>query len=93
LERLKDEEMIKETEKLRRSGISWRRLEEFGLEYRFVSRYLQKKITYNEMINLIQKESEQFAKRQMTWFKKDKKIIWVKKQKEAEKLVKMFLEK
>ncbi|HUV81255.1 MAG TPA: tRNA (adenosine(37)-N6)-dimethylallyltransferase MiaA [Patescibacteria group bacterium] len=93
LERLKDEEMIKETEKLRRSGISWQRLEEFGLEYRFVSRYLQKKLTYSEMINLIQKESEHFAKRQMTWFRRDKRIRWIKNRADAEKSVKAFLKK
>ena len=85
--------MIEEVKKLRQTGVSWKRLEEFGLEYRFVAQYLQKKIKYDEMINLIQKESEHFAKRQMTWFKKDKRIIWIKKQKEAKKLVKMFLEK
>jgi len=85
--------MIEEVKKLRQTGVSWKRLEEFGLEYRFVAQYLQKKIKYDEMINLIQKESEHFAKRQMTWFKKDKRIIWIKKPKEAKKLVKMFLEK
>jgi tRNA dimethylallyltransferase len=63
------------------------------LEYRFVSRYLQKKLTYDEMINLIQKESEHFAKRQTTWFKKDKRIRWIKKAADAEKFVKTFLKK
>ncbi len=90
LKRLK-QGMLKEVKKLHKSGISWQRLEEFGLEYRFISRYLQKKISYKEMKELIQKESEQFVKRQMTWFKKDERINWIKNYSETEKLIKRFL--
>lgn len=90
--------MVEEVKKLHQSGISWKRLEEFGLEYRFVAQYLQKKISYGEMINLIQKESEHYAERQMTWFKKmgmssTHPINWLKRYSHAEKLVKKFLEK
>lgn len=94
--------MIAEVKKLRKSGLSWKRLEEFGLEYKYIAQYFQKKINYEEMVEKIQKESEKFAKRQMTWFKKDpapeqaryragKRINWIKNYKEAEKLVKNFL--
>ncbi len=83
--------MINEVKKLRESGLSWKRLEEFGLEYRFIAQYLQKKLSYEEMLQLIQKESEHFAKRQMTWFKRDQRIHWIKEQLEAEKLIKKFL--
>lgn len=85
--------MIEEVEKLKKSGLSWKRLEEFGLEYRYIAQYLQKKINYQEMVEKIQKESEKFAKRQMTWFKRDKRIKWIKDYKEAKKLLKNFLEK
>lgn len=91
LKRLKNNALVNEVKKLRKSGLSWRRLEEFGLEYRFVAQYLQNKILYQEMINKIQKESEHFAKRQMTRFKKDKKIRWVKNLKEAQRLAKQFI--
>jgi len=83
--------IISETRKLKKEGLSWKRLEGFGLEYKYAAQYLQKKITYKEMIEKIQKESERFAKRQMTWFKKDKRIRWIKKYKEAEILLKKFL--
>lgn len=83
--------MVEEVKKLRKSGVSWQRLEEFGLEYRFISQYLQKKIKYDEMISNIQRESEQYAKRQMTWFKKDKRIKWVENYSQIKKLVKDFL--
>jgi tRNA dimethylallyltransferase len=83
--------MIAEVKKLKKSGISWKRLEEFGLEYRYLARYLQGKLNYQKMMERLQKETEHFTKRQMTWFKRDKKIHWIKNYKKAEKLVKKFL--
>ncbi|MCD6429232.1 tRNA (adenosine(37)-N6)-dimethylallyltransferase MiaA [bacterium] len=85
--------MIKEVKKLHKSGVSWKRLEEFGLEYRFIAYYLQGKMKYEEMVKRLQKAIENYAKRQMTWFKRDKRIHWIKNRKEAEKLVKDFLTK
>lgn len=105
IKRLKNNAMINEVKKLRlpagRHGkiLSWKRLEEFGLEYRFVARLLryaqhcgqaQYQKAYQEMIDNIQKESEHYVKRQMTWFKRDKRVIWVKDYKEAETLAKKF---
>jgi tRNA dimethylallyltransferase len=96
--RLKNNLMINEVKKLRKSGVSFKRLEEFGLEYRYVAQYLQNKITYQEMRDKIQIESEHYAKRQMTWFKREspsgepnKKIHWVKNYKEALELSKKFI--
>jgi tRNA dimethylallyltransferase len=91
LEKRLKQGMIKEVERLHSAGVSWEKLENFGLEYKWVAKYLQGKITKEEVINSIQKESEQYARRQMTWFKRDKRIKWIKNQKEAEKLVKDFL--
>ena len=85
--------MIAEVKKLKKSGLSWKRLEEFGLEYRWVARFLQKKLNYQEMLKKLQKDIEHFAKRQMTWFKKEKRIQWIKNQKETEKLIEKFLKK
>jgi len=83
--------MVKEIINLKKSGLSWKRLEDFGLEYRYVAYYLQNKLSYDEMIANLQKEIEHYAKRQMTWFNRDKRIRWVKNQKQAEKLVKKFI--
>jgi len=80
--------MIAEVKRLKKQGVSYKRLEEFGLEYRYVALYLQNKITKQEMTKRLQKEIEHYAKRQMTWFKKDKRIKWIKNYKEAEKLAK-----
>ena len=69
--------MIKEIEKLHRQGLSWKRMEELGLEYRYTALYLQKKITKQEMIEKLNSEIYKYAKRQMTYFKRDKEIKWI----------------
>ena len=85
--------MIKEVKTLHQEGLSWQKLESFGLEYKWIARYLQGKIKKEEMIEKLKKDIEHFAKTQMTWFKKDKRIHWIKSQKEAEGLIKAFLKK
>lgn len=90
LRRLK-QGLVTEVKKLHRDGVSWKRLEEFGLEYRYIALYLQDKLTKREMIEKLEKEINQYAKRQMTWFSRDKRIYWIKNYKEAEKLARQFL--
>lgn len=87
------EGMIKEIKKLRASGVSWKRLEEFGLEYRYVSRYLRGLIAYEEMLEQLKNEIHHFAKRQLTWFKRNPDIIWLSDYATAKKKIKEFLKK
>lgn len=68
-ERLKSG-MIEEVEALHASGTGWDRLEFFGLEYRYVSRYLQGSLTSNDMFQKLNTAIHQFAKRQDTWFRR-----------------------
>jgi len=63
-----------------------------AIGYREIIDYLNKKISLAEAIKKIKKNTWHFAKRQMTWWKSDKRIIWVKSYQRAEKLVKGFLE-
>jgi tRNA dimethylallyltransferase len=51
-------------------------MKELGLEYRYVAQYLQNKITKEEMLQKLNSEIYKYAKRQMTWFKRDSKINW-----------------
>lgn len=83
--------LIEEVRRLHSQGVLWRRLDEFGLEYRSVSRYIRGKMTKEKMKKEIIRSSVNFAKRQMTWFKRDKEIHWIQNKNEAERLVKTFL--
>ena len=85
--------MVAETQKLRKSGLSWKKLESFGLEYRATAQFLQKKITRAELVENINKEDWQYAKRQIMWFKRDARIRWIKDQKQAILLSKKYLSK
>jgi len=68
--------MKKEVEDLHKSGISWKRLESLGLEYRYLALFLQNKISKEEMLSELETKIWQFAKRQRTWFRRNKKIFW-----------------
>jgi len=62
--------MIEEVENLLQKGISSERLDYFGLEYKFVSHYLNGKLNYNDMYQKLNSSIHNFAKRQITWFRK-----------------------
>jgi tRNA dimethylallyltransferase len=73
--------MIEEVRQLQSRGLSWERLESFGLEYRYIAWYLQNKMTLQDMTYKLQISIGQFAKRQMTWFRRMEKkgvaIEWI----------------
>lgn len=48
-----------------------------GLGYKEVVEYLENKTTKEEMVEKIKKETRHYAKRQLTWFRKNKNIIWL----------------
>jgi tRNA dimethylallyltransferase len=77
--------MIEEVVALHKDGLSYERMTELGIEYQYISEYLQNKITKDEMCELIETKSWQYAKRQMTWLKRNKDIQWVRKD-EVEKI-------
>jgi len=62
--------MIDEVKNLVARGIPFERLELFGLEYKFVGRYLKGELNYDEMYRNLNGAIHSFAKRQMTWFRK-----------------------
>ena len=62
--------MIDEVEALLRKGISSEKLNYFGLEYKFVSQYVDGKLNFNDMFQKLNSAIHNFAKRQMTWFRK-----------------------
>lgn len=83
--------IIKEIESLRKNGLTWKRLFDLGLEYRYVSLYLRGKLSKENMLKKLETEINKYAKRQMTYFKRNKNIHWVKSKKEVKKLSQHFL--
>jgi tRNA dimethylallyltransferase len=62
--------MLREAKKLHDNGVSYKKMETFGLECRTCAKYLQKKISKNELIAELNNDIWHYVKRQRTWFKK-----------------------
>lgn len=94
LQRRLGEGMVAEVAHLQRQGVSYRRLEKLGLEYRNCALLLQGKIypstplrtCRQQMIQNLEREIFQFAKRQRTWFKRNKDIVWLNPLNKGDKL-------
>ena len=69
--------MVKEVEDLLRDGCSEEFLMKLGLEYRYLTRYIKGEISYDQMVLELGNAIKKFAKRQVTWFKKDPDIHWL----------------
>jgi tRNA dimethylallyltransferase len=87
------EGMIEEVKRLHeKNKISWKRMEELGLEYRWITKFLKKEIRFEEMRDRLLLEIKHYAKRQITWFKKDARIKWFSEYGPIEKEVEKFVE-
>ncbi len=81
--------MVAEVKRLRGEGLSFKKLESFGLEYKYIALFLQKKISLAEMKERLHFEIRHYAKRQLTWlrsFEKTTSLHWITDPKEAMKL-------
>ena len=86
--------MIDEVVNLHAKGVTWERFDSFGLEYRYISKYLQGSLTLEAMTDELALKSRQFAKRQLTWLKRDTSIVWLPfpvSEDEAKKHIEQFL--
>ncbi|NTW27031.1 MAG: tRNA (adenosine(37)-N6)-dimethylallyltransferase MiaA [Candidatus Moranbacteria bacterium] len=88
-----DEGMITEVQSLHENGTTWQWMERIGLEYRWVSRFLQDQISEKEMREKLYFDIIHYAKRQMTWLKRNKEIIWIENYSGIENEVAKFLKK
>jgi tRNA dimethylallyltransferase len=79
-----DEGMIDEVQQIYNSGVSWEKLEFYGLEYRLIAQHLQGQLNRNDMVQKLRSAIGQFAKRQETFFRRMEKngveINWLEGQ-------------
>jgi tRNA dimethylallyltransferase len=69
--------MVKEAKDLNKKGLSFKRMEELGLEYRYLARLLKAEINKEGFKEQLFSEIVKYAKRQKTWFKRNKSINWL----------------
>jgi tRNA dimethylallyltransferase len=88
--------MIEEVQQLLQTGISHERLQFLGLEYQYISKYLLNEIYFDELFLKLETAIHQYAKRQMTWFRKmereQKNIHWLDATKNIEENLQEMLD-
>jgi tRNA dimethylallyltransferase len=90
--------MIDEIKQLMENGLTPSQLKFYGLEYKFITMFVNNEISYDEMFRLLNIAIHQFAKRQMTWFrrmeKKGFKIHWIdgalSEKDKVDKIIKLY---
>jgi len=95
IDRLENQGLIEEVRRLHQEGVSWRRLINFGLEYKFVAYYLRGKINKGQLLEQLNTAIYRFAKRQKTWFRRwerqGKGIVWLSDKKPALEITRKWL--
>lgn len=86
-----DHGLLREVEDLMKQKYSWELPSMSGIGYKQFKDYFDGKVTLRQAKENLQRDTRHYAKRQLGWFKRDKKIKWVKEYEEAEKLVSDFL--
>lgn len=70
--------MLREAVKLHKAGLSYKKMREFGLEYRHMANLLEKNVSKQEFVALLEFNIRDYARRQRAWFIRDKRIKWFK---------------
>ncbi|OGH73818.1 MAG: tRNA (adenosine(37)-N6)-dimethylallyltransferase MiaA [Candidatus Magasanikbacteria bacterium RIFCSPHIGHO2_02_FULL_51_14] len=83
--------LVREIENLLKQKYSWRLPSMNGIGYRQFRCYFEKTCALEQAIELLKRDTRRYARRQLSWFRRDKRIVWVKEFGEAEKLVAEFL--
>jgi tRNA dimethylallyltransferase len=83
--------MTEEVKKLHAAGLSWKKIQSFGLAYFWIPLYLQNKISKEDLVEKVIQAEKNYAKRQMTWFRRDRRIKWLDNYFKMEKTAKKFL--
>lgn len=84
---------LDEIRRVRKLGIGWDAPAMTSIGYRELGAYLRGESSLDEAIAKTKEATWQYAKRQLTWFKRDNRIHWVDSEEEAERLVEKWLKK
>lgn len=87
--------MIAEAQHLHEQGVSWKRMENLGLEYKYLALHLQGKLEKKAMLTELETATWQYVKRQKTWFQKDPRITWITREQISDvfRMIESFLKK
>lgn len=72
--------LVEEVKKLKEMGYTRKMVSMQGLGYKEILSYLDGECTLDEAVYMIKRDTRHFAKRQITWFKRERQVIWINKQ-------------
>ena len=72
--------LVEEVSRLKKEGLSRDYVSMNGLGYKEILDYLDNKCTLDEAIEIIKRDTRHFAKRQLTWFRREKDVTWINKE-------------
>ncbi|MDY4970279.1 MAG: tRNA (adenosine(37)-N6)-dimethylallyltransferase MiaA [Lachnospiraceae bacterium] len=72
--------LLEEVEKLRQEGCHEGMVSMQGLGYKEILAYLQGKCTLEEAVYILKRDTRHFAKRQLTWFRREREVCWIRKE-------------
>lgn len=87
------EGLEKEVEALIKQKYSWSLPSMSGVGYRQFQPYIEGSVSLAEVVEKIKRDTRQYARRQMTWFRRDERIVWCREYQQAAQLVREFLGK
>lgn len=96
IDQMVEQGLIKEVQKLKDMGYTKNMVSMQGLGYKEILTYLDGDYTLDEALYVLKRDTRHFAKRQLTWFKREKDVIWVNKNEfdyDNEKILEYMLEK
>jgi tRNA dimethylallyltransferase len=83
--------LLEEVKKLVKQKYNWDLPSMSGIGYRQFKEYLKGNISLEQAVEFLKKDTKKYAKRQLTWFRRDRDIKWCRDYEEADKLVEEFL--
>jgi len=87
VDKMMDEGLVEEVKKLRLMGYGPELKPMQSIGYKEINRYLDGEIGLEEAVGLIKRDTKRFAKRQMTWLRRDKEIDWFELPRDYEKVL------
>jgi tRNA dimethylallyltransferase len=69
--------LVNEVKKLLYKNVDVKSTSMQGLGYKEIAEYIQGKLSYNDAVEVIKRDTRRYAKRQLTWFRKDNRVNWI----------------
>lgn len=79
IDEMLEQGLVEEVEKLRKMGCHRGMVSMQGLGYKEIMAYLEGEYTYGQAVEILKRDTRHFAKRQLTWFRRERDVIWINK--------------